>query len=309
MIKVEDIAWVRFAAPDLDLMEEFLNDFGLVKVQRTDDRLFMRGHGAMPVSHVTERGAARQIGFALTARSRTDLERVALAYKVQIGQRHEPGGGESATLEDPDGNRVEVIHGFTPNATATRAPFAFNADRDRTRHNGTVRIQAAPSLVQRLGHVALFTSRFKEMKAFYMDVLGMRVSDEYYAGPADNVMATFLHCGLDQQFVDHHTVALIGNGRTGFEHCAFEVTDLDDLMSGNAHLVSRNRWTHSWGIGRHVEGSQIFDYWRDPFGNKIEHWTDGDLVNDSYVAGRVEFNPYQCLSQWGPGVTRDFLEP
>jgi catechol 2,3-dioxygenase-like lactoylglutathione lyase family enzyme len=309
MISVEDIAWVRFAAPDLDLMEEFLNDFGLVKVQRTDDRLFMRGHGAMPVSHVTERGAARQIGFALTSRSRSDLERVALAYKMQIEQRHEPGGGQSVTLEDPDGNRVEVVHGFTPNASAARAPFAFNANRDRTRHNGTVRVKPAPSFVQRLGHVALFTGRLWEMKAFYMDVLGMRVSDEYYAGPADNVVATFLHCGLDQQFVDHHTVALIGNGRTGFEHCAFEVTDLDDLMSGNAHLASRNRWTHSWGIGRHVEGSQIFDYWRDPFGNKIEHWTDGDLVNDSYVAGRTEFNPEKCLSQWGPGVTRDFLDP
>lgn len=24
-------------------------------------------------------------------------------------------------------------------------------------------------------------------------------------------------------------------------------------------------------------GSQIFDYWKDPFGNELEHWTDGDL--------------------------------
>ena len=24
-------------------------------------------------------------------------------------------------------------------------------------------------------------------------------------------------------------------------------------------------------------GSQVFDYWRDPFGNELEHWTDGDL--------------------------------
>jgi hypothetical protein len=122
------------------------------------------------------------------------------------------------------------------------------------------------------------------------------------------VIASFLHCGLKDQLVDHHTVALIQSPKQGFEHCAFEVTDLDDLMSGNAFLLSRNRWRHSWGIGRHREGSQIFDYWRDPFGNKIEHWTDGDLVNDSYEAGKAQFDPDSSLSQWGPSVTRDFLD-
>jgi catechol 2,3-dioxygenase-like lactoylglutathione lyase family enzyme len=214
------------------------------------------------------------------------------------------------TIKDPDGTRIEVVHGLQlSERPETRPAFGFNPKHGRVRHNSTVRIKSAPSFVQRLGHVAMFTGRFAEMKSFYMDVLGMRVSDEYYVGAANNVMATFLHCGLQDEFVDHHTVALIGNGRTAIEHCAFEVTDLDDLMSGNAFLLSRNRWTHSWGIGRHVEGSQIFDYWRDPFGNKIEHWTDGDLVNDQYETARTEFNPATSLSQWGPGVTKDFMDP
>ena len=26
-------------------------------------------------------------------------------------------------------------------------------------------------------------------------------------------------------------------------------------------------------------GSQIFDYWRDPWGHTVEHWTDGDLLD------------------------------
>jgi hypothetical protein len=30
--------------------------------------------------------------------------------------------------------------------------------------------------------------------------------------------------------------------------------------------------------GRHYLGSQIFDYWKDPFGAEIEHWTDGDQL-------------------------------
>jgi hypothetical protein len=87
---------------------------------------------------------------------------------------------------------------------------------------------------------------------------------------------------------------------------AFEVLDLDDLMTGNAHLRSAG-WKHSWGVGRHVQGSQLFDYWRDPFGNKIEHWTDGDLVNDQHARTHGPLSP-AGLSQWAPPVTPEFFE-
>ena len=34
MIKVQDVAYVRFGAPDLDAMERFLGDFGLAVTAR-----------------------------------------------------------------------------------------------------------------------------------------------------------------------------------------------------------------------------------------------------------------------------------
>ena len=36
MIKVEDIAYVRFSAPDLDRMERFVRDFGLIVAERDE---------------------------------------------------------------------------------------------------------------------------------------------------------------------------------------------------------------------------------------------------------------------------------
>ena len=36
MIKVDDIAFVRFTAPDLDAMETFLVDFGLTRAHRDE---------------------------------------------------------------------------------------------------------------------------------------------------------------------------------------------------------------------------------------------------------------------------------
>ena len=81
--------------------------------------------------------------------------------------------------------------------------------------------------------------------------------------------------------------------------------DWDDLSCGNQFLKQKNR-RHSWGIGRHVQGSQIFDYWLDPAGNKVEHWTDGDLVNDRYAVGHEPLTP-DALAQWAPPLSPDFL--
>jgi catechol 2,3-dioxygenase-like lactoylglutathione lyase family enzyme len=307
MISVEDVLWARYAAPDLDLMEIFLKDFGLIRVHRTATTLYMRGHGPVPLAHVTDLGESDAVGFALRARSKEDLSTLAESYGTSVVERDEPGGGHAVTIRDPDGNRVEVVHGYAERPLPLlRPPFKFNPGDGRARQGGTVRTVQQPSQVLRLGHVMLRTKAFKAMRDFYIDVLGMKISDSYYAGPRDNVIASFLHCGLGSRLVDHHSVALVGDGHSGFEHTAFEVLDLDDVMMGHQHLASRRRWKHSWGVGRHFEGSQVFDYWRDPFGNKIEHWTDGDLVNDDYPEGSVEFNPMTCLAQWGPPVTADF---
>jgi catechol 2,3-dioxygenase-like lactoylglutathione lyase family enzyme len=309
IITVVDIASVRYAAPDLDLMEQFLADFGLHPVERTETTLHARGCGTDPFVHLTEKGDARTIGFALKARCHEDLLVLAEHLGTQVRDRMAPGGGQVVEVTDPDGNAIEVIHGFeTRTATPSRAPFARNMGPGRHRLGDTVRVGTKPSEVLRLGHVALHTPRFAVMRKFYREMFGMRDSDTFYAGPTDNMIASFLHCGLGSELVDHHTVALIGDGGTGFEHSAFEVLDIDDLMSGNQYLKSRDRWKHSWGVGRHFQGSQVFDYWRDPFGNKIEHWTDGDLVNEHYPQGHTTFNPMTDLAQWGPPLQPEFFK-
>ena len=116
-----------------------------------------------------------------------------------------------------------------------------------------------------------------------------------------------MHCGLGDEWTDHHTLAVFAapDGRTRFDHSAFEVVDFDDVVHGGEYLKARGH-QHSWGIGRHIQGSQIFDYWRDPFGNKLEHWTDGDLVNDSTPVGSAPFS-FDELRQWAPPMTADFL--
>jgi catechol 2,3-dioxygenase-like lactoylglutathione lyase family enzyme len=203
---------------------------------------------------------------------------------------------------------VDVIYGqATVEALPARQPLAMNAITGRQRFGRTIRLKPQPSAVARLGHVALLVADFHACVAFYRDLLGFKPSDSYWAGVEANKIAAFMHCGLGEEWTDHHTVALLSaqDGRSRFDHAAFEVLDLDDVAQGGQWLRDKG-YQHAWGIGRHVQGSQIFDYWRDPFGNKIEHWTDGDLVNDSTPVGTAEISN-EALHQWAPPLMPEFF--
>src|SRR5688572_1165625 len=110
LIKVEDIAFVRFRAPDLSEMAGFLEDFGLVP-QVVDGVLYARGAGSAPFLHVTEEGDAGFAGVGLRAGSLADLDVLAQAEGLEASPLLAPGGGRMVRLTDPDGHVVEVVAG------------------------------------------------------------------------------------------------------------------------------------------------------------------------------------------------------
>lgn len=306
---VMDIAHVRYQVTDLDRMEAFLLDFGLHRSARTNSALYMRAGNGLHHAHVCESGETnRTVGFGLLASSATHLEEVARRVGAPVEDNPDPGGGQRVRFTDPAGFVVDLLHGQQRlEPLPRRAALSMNLGGSRSRLGQAIRLKPQPSGVMRLGHVALLVSDFPKTLAFYRDVLGMRASDSYWAGVEDNTIAAFMHCGLGDQYTDHHTVALVAapDGVSRFDHAAFEVLDLDDLVQGGKFLESRGH-AHSWGIGRHIQGSQLFDYWRDPFGNKIEHWTDGDLVNDDTPVGHVEISNDE-LQQWAPPLSPEFF--
>jgi hypothetical protein len=92
---------------------------------------------------------------------------------------------------------------------------------------------------------------------------------------------------------------------TGYVHSAFQVADFDALAAGGEYLRERG-YQHSWGIGRHTQGSQIFDYWRDPDRFMLEHFADGDVFDNTLEPGWAAMSA-SGLAQWGPPATKDFL--
>ena len=132
------------------------------------------------------------------------------------------------------------------------------------------------------------------------------MSDFQFAERVSEVMTAFMRCDRGATPTDHHTVAIGFGPVVGHLHSAFECHDLDDLMAGHVHLKDSRR-RHSWGIGRHMLGSQIFDYWRDPAGDMFEHYADGDRFDSRKTAEYCLVRPRDSHHQWGPPMTRDFL--
>src|SRR5260370_15715483 len=101
-IKATDLAYGRLRAPDLDVMEEFLTHFGMVRAARTPTALYMRGTDPSHHLHVTEKGDPAFVGFAYHAASEDDLGRVAKALGASpVEEIDERGGGKPPRPRGP----------------------------------------------------------------------------------------------------------------------------------------------------------------------------------------------------------------
>jgi len=304
--KIKDVMFPRFTAPDLDVAETFLTEFGMQRSARTDTALYMRGVGSDHHLHVTELGEPSFIGVAFEARCAEDLEKLAAAEGLSVEPTGEPGGGSKVTLSDPDGFRIELVHGIEELPTIEiDPPVGINDSHSKARLGIEKRVRADRSHVKRLGHVVLNVKDFHTSDAWYKERFGLLSSDELYLGDESLVVAAFMRCDMGPEtYVDHHTFLCVGSGTPEFNHAAWEVCDLDDLMRGHDRLVE-NDYQHAWGIGRHILGSQIFDYWRDPWGRTHEHWIDGDLfTSEKETVKHPAESALNC--QWGQPAPADF---
>ena len=307
--KAQDLAFVMVERPDLVLAERFLTDFGFTSLEHTADRLVMRAAQDIGPAYVAIRGPkARFLGHALRVDSRHSLDALSgVKGASAVLPLDLPGGGLHVRLRDPAGFDVWAVaaqHGIT--AVPVRAPLPVNSVAQRMRLNAGIRLSAGPATILRPGHCVVGVTEFLANARWYMDNFGLIPSDVQTLADGAPVLA-FLRCDRGADPADHHSIVIAQNVTNGYSHSAYEVIDLDDVAAGQEHLLA-GKWRHAWGIGRHVLGSQIFDYWRDPWGDKIEHFTDGDLFDAAALTGFSTLTA-GSLYQWGPPVPSDFEKP
>jgi catechol 2,3-dioxygenase-like lactoylglutathione lyase family enzyme len=306
-ITVRDIAYGRLRSPDLDVQEQFLTDFGMRRVARTPTALYMRGTDPAQYLHVTEKGDAAFLGLGWYAKSENDLKVLArMPGASGIEHIDAPGGGKLVRLQDPNGYSVEVVHGIEQPQAIQVTPRPLNSGYQPLNRAGMLmRVEVAPAAVKRIAHGVIFTPRFAETLKWYRATLGFISSDDLYAGSKENVIASFNRVDCGDEYVDHHAFFSMVSEKPGLNHISFEVNDLDDVFAGHQYLASRN-YKHVWGIGRHLIGSQIYDYWEDPWGRVHEHWTDSDRLNVHNGSNLVAIEG-GLRSQWGEEPPKRFV--
>lgn len=308
VIKVHDLAWLEFAKPDLDRAEAFGRAFGFETSYRDARELHLRGSRAGAPCVIVRRGPrSRFLGPAFRAAEPRDLLRLADACHSRVQPLPPALGGTAVDMADPGGLRVRVVADTDDlPALPAQQPQRLNVG-GLDRVNATQRPPREPAGVRRPGHVVLQSTTFRRTLDWYLEHLGLIVSDFlFYEGQRDRgpTMA-FVRCDRGGTPTDHHTLALTLGPCDRYVHSAYEVTDLDALAAGGEHLLAEG-YRRSWGIGRHIQGSQIFDYWRDPDGFLVEHFTDSDMFDHTLEPGWAPMKA-SGLAQWGPPATRDFL--
>jgi catechol 2,3-dioxygenase-like lactoylglutathione lyase family enzyme len=278
IVCADAVAYVLFERPELKRQQAFLEDFGMRVAEATERALYFRGHGTSPWFYCAVRGdKARFLGAGYGVKTRDELEIISNETGVGIDDCDGPGGGARVRLKDPDGLIVDIVHGrvAVERIKCRSEAFIANTPGQKSRLNAGVRSTAEPSPLEKLGHMVLAVSDFEASSQWYMRHLGVIPSDVQCVADGTPALA-FCRLNRGSEPADHHTVVFVQHFAPGVMHTAYETTDLDSVGQGAQHLKLKG-WTHFWGIGRHVLGSQIFDYWLDPYGDELEHYADGDV--------------------------------
>ncbi|MET0204262.1 MAG: VOC family protein, partial [Casimicrobiaceae bacterium] len=159
------------------------------------------------------------------------------------------------------------------------------------------RSAAPPVQPRRLAHVLLFSPDVPRQVAFYERTLGLRLSDR-----SGDIIA-FVH---GPHASDHHLVAFAKSHAAGYHHSSWDVGRFDDVGLG-AESMKAQGYTHGWGVGRHVLGSNYFYYVQDPWGSWAEYSYDIDFVPVDVDWPAADHPPEDSFYIWGPTVPDDFI--
>lgn len=310
-VRIVKVAHMRYQHPDFPTITKFLKDFGMHIAKETDDKIWFRGYGDDQYVYYAQKGEKKFLGGCFEVESYEDLEKAAkIPGAGQIEElKDAPGGGYIITLHDPEGFPINFMYGQEKSKRGEYPEkIIHNYEVEKPRIRKFNRFSPGPAAVHKLGHFGYTVQKFEEQLKFYTHNFNFAPTDFLWAPVEGNQkdVAVFMHVDRDEDPVDHHTLFMATNPTSHVHHASFEVHDFDTQQLGHQWLAKQN-YTSVWGVGRHILGSQIFDYWWDTTGNMIEHYADGDQVNQDTPVGWMNAGD-ESLAVWGPEVPKWFLD-
>ncbi|KAK3688882.1 hypothetical protein B0T22DRAFT_407582 [Podospora appendiculata] len=317
-VQLARLSYVHFSHPNLDEFHQFALDFGFVEAARENDTIYYRGYGKDVCCYIASKSSDAEKHFneaGYIARTEQDFLK-ASQLKGSSPITPNPaaiGGGSFVSLVSPSKLKVHILWGVEerpePNEVVTATELhkgGYNTALEKTRKGEFQRFKVGPAMVHKLGHYGCLTSKWDEDVAFYTQNFNFIPSDVLWEErDGEEVDAlTFMHLDQGKEYSDHHTLFL-SRAPAGFpdehriHHSSFEVEDFDTQLLGHEYLLGKS-YKPIWGVGRHIFGSQIFDYWKDTSGFAIEHYADSDVVNEDNLTGREKSDGPASMYIWGP---------
>jgi catechol 2,3-dioxygenase-like lactoylglutathione lyase family enzyme len=148
---------------------------------------------------------------------------------------------------------------------------------------------------RKLGHVNFLTGRIAAQKDFYLDALGMRLTDWLGDG------GVWFHIGPE-----HHVMALVDKGCSHFHHLALDLVDFGQMRVALDHLGRHGRWL-GWGPTRHGVGGNIASYVRIPEEECfVELYCDMEQLSGDHVPREWPDDRFSS-NTWGPLPPRSYF--
>ncbi len=298
VVAVHSLDRFAFSVPDLAVAHSFYAEFGL-DVRRDGQRLdlYTVGHPHCWAS-IFEAGAAKRLQYVRygifaedVAEFTARIDRLGLAIAP-----HPLGDAQGIWLRDPDGISTQLVVGPKVSPSAKSEP---NLPVPVPAGQGAApsRSQVARVHPRKLSHILRFSPDVPRITAFCADVLGLRLSDRSL-----DIIA-FVHTPHGS---DHHLVAFAKSQAPGLHHSSWDVGSIDDVGAGAEHMREAG-WGKGWGVGRHVLGSNYFNYVQDPWGSFCEYSFGIDYVPADFDWPAADHPPADSLYVWGPPVPDDFI--
>ncbi|KAI0132411.1 glyoxalase [Xylariales sp. AK1849] len=312
-IALKRIAHAYYKYADIDTAVQFLKDFGFTEDKKVGDKTYFRGYGTEPwvvCAIKADKNEFGGIGYVVESEEELQYASETLPKATKIYELEDaPGKGKCVTFFDPvDGFPFHLVYGQeTADMLDIPLPHeSVNYPTQKNRSAGkTQRFQKRPAPVHKLGHWGHCTTNFAKAFEFYSTHFNLISSDLIHDDTGRDV-TVFFRINRGKEHVDHHCFFFYEGPEFHVHHSSYETHDFDTQVLGHDWLREKG-YKNCWGVGRHVLGSQIFDYWFDPSMFIMEHYVDGDLVDDSEPTHRSLASP-DSLHVWGPDVPNGFLE-
>ena len=265
------LSHLGLATPDPERTQRFYEDhLGLTEAERLGDGRVRLGWGqGHHVLEISEGNGLDHFAFEVEDPALETLE--ARLRATGATDWTEPDGDHPRALvcHDPDGNRLE-LHG--------------RVDRSGERTADTAR---RPIRVQ---HITLGTLDVPRSVAFYTSLLGFRVSD--HMGDRFTWM---------RSDAIHHTLAVVAADTPGLDHYSYDLGEWSDFKTWCDDLSERGVPV-TWGPGRHGPGNNLFIFFDDLAGNRVELSAELERFRDDrvdYREPRVWEVSDRSINLWG----------